>query len=267
MGPSHLTAVTPPSKKKKGGKTHHRKPSVSYGRQAEQQHLLSQESTSSTPDTAWTALHFLIHQSSASPANLMCPSPLMKTATQTCPAVSQGCVGGGEFIPLPASNPASSPQGADAIKPKHTEEIYAANSFGCSFPVVQQIRARSSPLLYTETKKKSKDSPVNDFINVCTCILHWRLLARRASLIISGDGLKKEAMFPWCLEQRGDWLERSFATETQNISKITQLDNTDVQTDFLKAFPQCMSQQPNPSHMSWYWCKYAGFFPPPRDRH
>lgn len=99
MGPSHLTAVTPPSKKKKGGKTHHRKPSVSYGRQAEQQHLLSQESTSSTPDTAWTALHFLIHQSSASPANLMCPSPLMKTATQTCPAVSQGCVGGGSLYP------------------------------------------------------------------------------------------------------------------------------------------------------------------------
>ena len=45
----------------------------------------------------------------------------MKTATQTCPAVSQGrgCV----YIP-PASplSPPSSPQDADAINPKHTEE-------------------------------------------------------------------------------------------------------------------------------------------------
>ena len=56
------------------------------------------------------------------------------------------CVGG--FIPLPAPNPASSLQGADAIKPKHTQEIYAANSFGCSFPVVQQIWARSGFFLF-----------------------------------------------------------------------------------------------------------------------
>ncbi len=46
-----------------------------------------------TPGSALTAPHFPIHQSSASHANLMCPGPLMKTATQTCPAVSQG--GGG----------------------------------------------------------------------------------------------------------------------------------------------------------------------------
>lgn len=55
---------------------------------------------------ALAAPHFPIHQSSASQANLMCPGPFMKTATQTCPAVSQGCRGtqrgcGPEFRPLP----------------------------------------------------------------------------------------------------------------------------------------------------------------------
>lgn len=77
-----------------------------------------------TPRPALTFPHFPIHQPSASNANLMCPGPLMKTATQTCPAVSRGC--GGALMCLPPPNPPSSPQGADAINPKHTEE-YDAN--------------------------------------------------------------------------------------------------------------------------------------------
>lgn len=60
-----------------------------------------------TPGPALTAPHFPIHQSSASHANLMCPAPLMKTATQTCPAASQGCGGtaGVSGVSLSPSHP------------------------------------------------------------------------------------------------------------------------------------------------------------------
>lgn len=50
--------------------------------------LRNQPAAAECHTPALTLPHFPIHQSLASHANLMCPATLMKTATQTCPAVS-----------------------------------------------------------------------------------------------------------------------------------------------------------------------------------